>query len=99
MQVTEIKSSDAIQLNVEGKVDTTTAPQLQQAILTAFQKTKNVILNLEAVAYMSSAGLRALLLGTKTAASKGGSMKLIHVQDSVMQVFEVTGFKSILTIE
>lgn len=99
MQITETKGDDAIQLTVDGKVDTTTAPQLQQAILTAFQKSRNVVLNLEQVAYMSSAGLRALLLGTKTAASKGGSMKVIHVQETVMQVFEVTGFASILTIE
>lgn len=99
MQITEIKNEGGIQLSVEGKVDTITAPQLQQAILTAFQKAKNVVLDMEQVGYMSSAGLRALLLGTKTASSKGGSLTLIHVQDAVMQVFKVTGFSNILKIE
>ena len=48
---------------------------------------------------MSSAGLRAILLGQKTAVSKGGSLKLIHVQEAVMSVFRITGFDKLLTIE
>ncbi len=99
MTITETKGEDSIQLSVEGQVDTVTAPELQQKILTTFQKTKNIILDLSNVAYMSSAGLRALLLGQKTATSKGGSMKVIHVQSAVMQVFTMSGFAKVLTIE
>ncbi len=99
MQITETKIDDCIQLTIEGQVDTITSPQLQQQILTAFQKSRNIILDLEAVPYMSSTGLRALLLGQKTAASKGGTMKVIHVQPAVMQVFQMSGFDSILSIE
>ena len=51
------------------------------------------------VAYVSSAGLRALLIGQKTANSKGGSMTLTNVQEAVAQVFEMSGFSGILTIE
>ena len=51
------------------------------------------------VPYISSAGLRALLIGQKTAASKGGSMKLTNVSDVVMNIFEMSGFSKILKIE
>lgn len=98
MTITEIKTEDGIQLDVEGQVDTVTAPELQQQILTAFQKTNHVVLNIEKVAYMSSAGLRALLLGQKTASSKGGSLKVANVQSSVYQVFKMSGFAKILDI-
>lgn len=98
MTVEEIKGENSIQLSVEGQVDTITAPELQQNILTAFQKTKNVILDLGQVGYMSSAGLRALLLGQKTATSKGGTMKVINVQPAVMQVFNLSGFAKVLTL-
>ncbi len=99
MQITETKIDDSIQLSIEGQVDTITSAQLQQSILVAFQKSKNVILDLEQVPYMSSTGLRALLLGQKTATSKGGTMKVLHVQPAVMQVFQMSGFDSILSIE
>ena len=99
MTITEIRNEGIIQLDIKGRVDTTTSPQLQTAILQAFQKGNQVILNLEKVDYISSAGLRALLIGQKTANSKGGSMRLIHVCEAVMNVFEMTGFASMLTIE
>ncbi len=98
MQVTEIKEEGSITLKVEGQVDTVTAPELQKSILAAFQKTSSVMLDMSGVPYMSSAGLRALLIGQKTAASKKGEMKLTGVQDSVMQVFNMSGFAKVLTI-
>ena len=98
MTITEIRTEEGIQLDVEGQVDTVTAPELQQQLLTAFQKTNHVVLNIEKVGYMSSAGLRALLLGQKTASSKGGSLKVANVQDSVYQVLKMSGFAKILDI-
>ena len=80
-------------------MDTTTSPQLQQAILTAFQKGSKVVLDFEEVSYVSSAGLRALLIGQKTAMSKGGSMVMVHVCETVMSVLEMSGFSDILQIE
>ena len=85
MQITEIKTEDCLELSVEGQVDTLTSPQLQERILTSFQKSQNIIINLGQVPYMSSTGLRALLLGQKTAQSKGGTMKVTNVQPTVMQ--------------
>ncbi len=99
MTITETRQADIVQLSVEGRVDTNTSPQLQKAILQAFQKGKQVVIDLEKVDYVSSSGLRALLIGQKTANSKGGSMKLINVCSGVMKVFEMTGFSKMLTIE
>ena len=99
MTLTETKKEDHVEILVEGKVDTNTAPQLQAKILQCFQKTNNLVLDMEQCPYMSSAGLRALLLGQKTASSKGGSMKLIHVCEVVMKIFSVSRFDKVLTIE
>ena len=99
MTITETRQEGMIQLDIEGRVDTNTSPQLQQSILQAFQKGTTVVLNMEKVGYVSSAGLRALLIGQKTANSKGGTMKLVHVSETVMEVFTLTGFAGMLTIE
>ena len=88
-----------VRLIVEGRVDTNTSPQLQQAILSAFQKNKDVVIDFLNVPYISSAGLRALLIGQKTATSKGGSMKVTNVSDVVMNILELSGFAKILKIE
>ena len=98
MTVTETRGEDTIQLSVEGNVDTNTAPQLQTKILQAFQKSRNVVLDLAKCPYVSSAGLRAFLIGHKTATSKGGSLKLCNVQPTVSDVFTVSGFSTILNI-
>ena len=98
MTVTETKGEDTIQLAVEGNVDTNTAPQLQTHILQAFQKSKNVVLEMSRCPYMSSAGLRALLIGHKTATSKGGTLKICNVQPVVADVFQVSGFATILNV-
>jgi len=99
MEITEKKNEGQIVLAVSGSVDTVTSPELQKAILTAFQKAKDLVIDMAGVPYMSSAGLRALLIGQKTATSKGGSMVLTGVQNTVMQVFEMSGFSRVLTIK
>ena len=99
MTVTEEFKEDKLVLSIEGRIETNTAPEFQNAVLGAFQKCSNVILDFEEVAYISSAGLRGLLLGQKTAQSKGGSMVLTNVNDAVMEVLKMTGFKNILTIQ
>ena len=99
MNISETRSGDVVQIKIDGRVDTTTSPQLQQAILQAFQKGSKLVLDFSDVEYVSSAGLRALLIGQKTANSKGGSMTLVHVADAVLQVFKMSGFSGILHIE
>lgn len=99
MQITEQRENDVITISIEGRVDTNTSPQLQEAILKSFQKVNQVILDFGNCVYVSSAGLRALLIGQKTANSKKGTMKLIQVPEILMSVLKVSGFINILTIE
>ena len=86
-------------LVIEVGVDTMTSPQLQQAVLEAFQGAEKVVLDFEKVAYISSAGLRVLLIGQKTAQSKHMSMILTNVGDTVKNVLDMVGFTSVMTIE
>ena len=88
-----------MRLVVDGRVDTNTSPQLQQAILSAFQKKNDIVVDMLNVPSISSAGLRALLIGQKTASSKKGSMKLTNVGSVVKSVLDMSGFSSILTVE
>ena len=83
---------------LEGRLDTTTAPQLEESMKESINDISELIMDFEKLDYISSAGLRVLLSAQK-AMSKQGSMKVIHVSDLVMEVFEVTGFTDILTIE
>lgn len=99
MNVIATDCESYIRLMVDGKVDTNTSPQLQQAILAAFQKSKDLVIDFLNVPYISSAGLRALLIGQKTAISKGGSMKLTNVSETVMNILKVSGFANILKVE
>ena len=83
---------------LEGRLDTTTAPQLETEMKENLNGVQELILDFEKLEYISSAGLRVLLSTQKTMA-KQGSMKLIHVSDVISEIFEVTGFADILTIE
>lgn len=98
MTIEKKQDGDAVTLLVEGRVDTTTSPELQSAILAAFQSAKRLTIDMEKVAYVSSAGLRALLIGQKTAGSKGASMELTHVAPAVKAVLDTVGFTKILTL-
>jgi len=98
MTITKNVNGSEVTLVVEGRVDTNTSPELQKAILEAFQGAKLLKLDLEQVDYVSSAGLRAFLLGQKTASSKGAAMELHHVASTVKSVLDSVGFSKILTI-
>lgn len=84
---------------LEGRLDTTTAPQLQEILIPEFDNSKSIKLDFNSLAYVSSAGLRVLLMGQKAATAKGGSMTITGVSEEIMEVFEMTGFSSILNIE
>ena len=85
-------------IELAGRLDTTTAPALDKTINEDMGETKHLILNLKGLEYISSAGLRVLLSAQKRL-QKIGSMKVTNVRDEVMEVFEMTGFADILTIE
>lgn len=95
----EIKrSAGETVIEIAGRLDTTTAPALEKTINENLGETKNLVLNVKGLEYISSAGLR-VLLGAQKKMQKLGSMKVTHVREEVMEVFEMTGFADILTIE
>ena len=85
-------------IELVGRLDTATAPSLDKTISNDIEGTKNLVLDFKSLKYISSAGLR-VLLGAQKKMQKIGSMKVINVCEDVMEVFEITGFVDILTIE
>lgn len=98
MNVNIEKNNQTVILKVEGRLDTNTAPVLEKTINDACGNAKELVLDLEKLVYISSAGLR-VLLGTQKKMSQQGSVKLIHVCAEVMDILEMTGFADILVIE
>ena len=83
---------------LEGRLDTTTAPDLEKNLQESIQGVEELTMDFEKLDYISSAGLRVLLSAQKIM-NKQGSMKLCSVNESIMEILEVTGFVDILTIE
>lgn len=94
-----VKNVDGSKLNValEGRLDTSSAPQLE-AEMKALDGVTELVIDMAGLEYLSSAGLRVLLAAQKTM-NKQGSMVLHNVNETIMEVFEITGFVDILTIE
>ncbi len=99
MTIDEARSGDKLQLNLHGKIDAVSSSELQTEVLKAFQKCPNVILNFGDVSYISSAGLRALLIGQKTAGSKGGKFLIINANEAVLEILRVTGLEKVLSVQ
>ena len=89
---------EAVFITLEGRLDTTTAPDLEKELKSSLEGVTSLILDLEKLDYISSAGLRVLFAAHK-AMSPCGEMKLIHVNEPVMDIFNVTGFTNFLNIE
>ena len=85
-------------LKIIGRLDTTTAPELETAVDACAAGIKELVLDCAALEYVSSAGLRVILKAQKMMSAQG-SMKLTHVNETIMEVFDITGFADILTIE
>ena len=98
MNITTKKENTTLTVALEGRLDTTTAPELDVFAEKELADTQELVLDFADLEYISSAGLRVLLKLQKVM-NKKGSMKLIHVGDVVKEVFEITGFTDILTIE
>ena len=85
-------------LTLEGRLDTTTAPLLEEELKTAEEGVNELVMDFEKLEYVSSAGLRVLLGAQKTMNKRGG-MTIRNVCTDIMEIFEITGFVDILTIE
>lgn len=92
------KRADA-SIALDGRLDTTTAPELEKYLENEWKDADSLTLDMEKLEYISSAGLRVLLMAQKMMNQKNGTMKLVHVSEMVQEVFEITGFTEILTIE
>ncbi|MEG1380654.1 MAG: STAS domain-containing protein [Ruthenibacterium sp.] len=98
MDIQKTQNGDTLTLKLEGRLDTTTAPQLEAELKQSIAGTKTLQLDFAKLEYLSSAGLRVLLSAQKVM-NKQGKMIVQHVNGEVMEVFEVTGFSDILNIE
>ena len=98
MNLIKTRNGSELTIALEGRLDTTTAPGLDQLLKESLGEITSLVFDLEKLVYISSAGLRSLLVSQK-AMNKKGSMKIKHVSPSIMEVFTVTGFSDILTIE
>ena len=98
MNIQKTAAGTALTVNLEGRLDTTTAPQLEGELRDSIDGLTSLVIDLEKLDYISSAGLRVLLAMQKIMNKQGG-MRVKNANETVMEVFEVTGFSDILTIE
>ena len=97
MTIEKKMNGNALEIAVEGRLDTMT-PELEAELNKSLEGAETLTMDFSKLEYISSAGLRVLLSAHKAMSAKGG-MKVIHVNEIVQEVFEVTGFADILTIE
>ena len=98
MNINKHLNGSELTIKLEGKLDSTTAPALEQVITTSLKGITSLIFDFEQLEYLSSAGLRILLVSQKVM-DKQGSMIVRHVNEDIMDIFDMTGFVNILTIE
>ena len=98
MNITKNRSGNALNITIEGRIDTTTAPQLETELQGSLDGVTELNFDLKKLDYISSAGLRVLLSAQKVM-NRQGSMTVCNVGPTIMEIFEVTGFSDILTIK
>ncbi len=99
MEITTTLDGTTATLALEGKLSVATSPDLEAAISGLPEDTTNFIIDLAKLDYISSAGLRVLVSTEKLASRRGGSMRLLHPNDEVSEVFDMTGLADVFTIE
>ena len=98
MEINVTKENDKVIIELEGRLDTTTAPSLEETFKEELVDARELVVDLAKLEYISSAGLRVLLSAQKVM-NKQGSMVIKNVNEEIQEIFEVTGFVDILTIE
>lgn len=97
LNIVKTRANGSLTVALEGRLDTTTAPELEAELKNGLDGVSALTLDLEKLDYISSAGLRVLLSAQKTM-NKQGQMQITHAGEAIMEIFEVTGFSDILTI-
>lgn len=98
MTINQERTGEALLLKLEGRLETTTAPELEAVIKEGLEGVTELTLDMEKLEYLSSAGLRVILAAQKRM-NRQGTMVVRHVNETIMEVFEITGFVDILTIQ
>lgn len=98
MEIQKINANGKVTVQLIGRLDTTTAPQLEMDLKKSIDGVTDLVFDFSGLEYLSSAGLRVIMAAEKVM-GRQGSMKLIHVNEEVMDVFEMTGLSDILMIE
>lgn len=98
MNINKTVNEKELIVMLEGRLDTATAPQLEEELKASFDEIESIQMDFEKLDYISSAGLRVLLSTQKVMTKKGG-MVIKNVNETIMEIFDVTGFVDILTIE
>lgn len=98
MNINKTNNGASLMIELEGRLDTISAPQLEAELKKSVTGVSVLVFDFEKLEYLSSAGLRVLLSAQKVM-NRQGEMKIRNVNDTIMDIFEVTGFSEILTIE
>lgn len=99
MKINSVKKDDVTSLVVEGKLDTNTAPQAQEALDELVEEgARKILLDFRSLDYISSAGLRVLLATAKKLRASGGALRLCNLNETVAEVFQISGFNAIFDL-
>ena len=99
MEIKKSKENQTLNIKLLGRLDTNTAPELDENIKGDLDSVNEIIIDLKELDYISSAGLRTILVIHKAMNAKSGKLVIKNVKDEVMEVFDMTGFSSFLSIE
>ena len=99
MEIKKVKDGSKIDIRLIGRLDTNTAPELDNNVKDDLNVVDEITIDLKGLDYISSAGLRTILVIHKAMSAKGGKLVIKNVKDEVMEVFDMTGFSSFLSIE
>ena len=99
MNIEFIKNGTTLTVKPEGRLDTATSPELEKRMAPEMEGMTEIIIDLERVEYISSGGLRVLLAAEQEMEDRDGQMKVIHVNEHIMEILDITGFLDIITVE
>ncbi len=98
MTINKTVNGNEVTIKIEGRLDTTTAPEFENEVNSVLDTAEKLVFDLKDLDYVSSAGLRVLLIAQKNMSSRGCEMIVTGCSEDIMEIFEVTGFADILTI-
>ena len=99
MNIEFITNGTTLTVKPEGRLDTATSPELEKRMAPEMEGMTEIIIDMERVEYISSSGLRVLLVAEQEMQDRDGQMKVIHVNEHIMKILDITGFLDIITVE